>query len=205
MNKIVERYNKLADTLDNLSCGKVIEYANIQDADVCLDLGCGRGGDTFEMARLTGNKGKAIGIDLSEKMIEKAKLFANENNINNADFILSDMQNLPLDNETFDICISNCVLNHIKDKEGIWHEIFRVLKKGGHFVISDIYAIDEIPDHIANDEMLIAECWAGAINKNDYIKYIEKAGFTNVEIIKESTPYLKKDFYIASFTIKGHK
>jgi ubiquinone/menaquinone biosynthesis C-methylase UbiE len=143
------------------------------------------------------------GIDVADGMLDKARRSADKLGVKNAHFIRSELEALALPDQTADWLISNCTLNHAGDKQQVWREIFRVLKKGGHFVVSDIYAVDDIPDAYRNDPEAIAECWAGAIRREAYLRCIEEAGLTGVSILEESAPYEKGKTRVASFTIAG--
>ena len=120
-------------------------------------------------------------------------------------FVRSELEKLELPDKTADLVISNCTLNHASNKQIVWNEIFRILKKGGRFVVSDIYATIPIPDEYKNDPVAIAECWAGAVTRQEYLDHLRIAGFLSVEIIEESAPYAKGKAEVASFTIAGKR
>lgn len=204
-DEINVRYSELAESSCCLSCGGALEKSEPSSGDVCIDLGSGRGTDALRLAEIVGDKGFVYGIDLSDGMISKAKKTAKRMNVENVEFIQSDLSSIPLEDKTVDIIISNCVLNHIEDKQNIWNEIYRVLKKGGSFTVSDIYSSETVPEKYASDPEAIAECWAGSVTKDVYLKTLEKAGFENVEILEESTPYKKGEIYVSSFTIRGSR
>lgn len=202
---INSRYSELADKNCCLSCGGAINYAKPQKGEICVDLGSGRGTDVLTMADQVGEDGFVYGIDISDGMLEKAKKTAARLDIENVIFIQSDLSQIDLHTDTADLIISNCTINHASDKKGVWDEVFRILKKGGRFVVSDIYAINPIPDIYRNDPEAVAECWAGAVTKEEYLEVIQRSGFKNVEILEESNPYIKGKAEVASFTIKGIK
>lgn len=202
---INERYSKLAEDSCCLSCGSALTFAEPKEGEVCVDLGCGRGNDVIRMAQTVGEKGLAYGLDISDGMIEKAKRNAEKLEVNNVQFIKSELESLRLPSGIADLLISNCTLNHASDKEKVWNEIFRVLKKGGRFVISDIYSTEDVPEEYKNDPVAVSECWAGSIRKDVYMNTIIKAGFKNISIIEESVPYKKGKIEVASFTIAGQK
>jgi SAM-dependent methyltransferase len=205
IKEINNRYSELAESECCLSCGGAINYAEPQKGEVCVDLGSGRGTDVLRMAESVGETGFVYGIDISDGMLEKARKNAEKFNIRNVRFVKSELEKLELPDKTADLVISNCTLNHAEDKQAVWDEIYRILKKGGRFVVSDIYATIPIAEEYRMDPVAIAECWAGAVTRNEYMQQLEKAGFASVEIIEESKPYSKGKAEVASFTIAGKK
>lgn len=199
------RYSVLADDTCCLSCGGAIDKSEAKKGEVCIDLGSGRGTDVIRLAETVGETGFAYGIDITEEMIQKATKTATKMGIENAKFILSDLENINLPDETANLIISNCTLNHVSNKLKVWREIYRLLKNGGRFVISDIYSTDVVPEEYANDPVAVAECWAGSIPKTDYLKIIKKVGFNEVQILEESAPYPKEKIDVVSFTITATK
>jgi arsenite methyltransferase len=199
------RYSELADSECCLSCGGAINYAKPLIGEVCVDLGSGRGADVMRMAESVGESGFVYGIDISDGMLEKARRNAEKFNVANVHFVRSELEKLELPDKVADLVISNCTLNHASNKQAVWNEIYRILKKGGRFVISDIYATTAIADEYRNDPMAIAECWAGAVTLDEYLNHLKNAGFSSVEIIEESAPYAKGKAEVASFTIAGKK
>lgn len=200
---ITTRYGALAESTCCLSCGSAIGHVEAQPGQRCLDLGCGRGNDVMRMAERVGASGHAYGIDITDAMLDKARRTAEKLGVANVSFLKADLAALPLGDAEVDWVTSNCVLNHATDKAAVWREIARVLRPGGRFVVSDIYAIEPIPDQYRNDPEAVAECWAGAILKAEYLDAIAKAGLTDVDIIEESAPYVKGKVEVASFTISG--
>ena len=205
IKEINSRYSELAESECCLSCGGAINYAEPRTGEVCVDLGSGRGTDVLRMAESVGESGFVYGIDISDGMLEKARCNAEKFGVTNVSFICSQLEKLELHDNMADLVISNCTLNHASDKQGVWNEIHRILKKGGRFVISDIYATKTIPAEYRNDPVAVAECWAGSITRDAYMQQLEIAGFTSVEIIEESAPYAKGHAEVASFTIAGKK
>jgi len=202
---INNRYNELAESECCLSCGGAINYAEPLSGEVCVELGSGRGTDVLRMAESVGETGFVYGIDISDAMLEKARRNAEKFNVTNVRFVRCELEKLELPDKVADLVISNCTLNHAADKQAVWNEIYRILKKGGRFVISDIYAITAIAGEYRNDPVTVAECWAGAVTRAEYMLHPGKAGFTSVEIIEESNPYAKGKAEVASFTIAGKK
>jgi ubiquinone/menaquinone biosynthesis C-methylase UbiE len=202
---INERYSKLAEDTCCLSCGGAINHSHPLAGEICVDLGCGRGNDVIRMAQEVGDKGLVYGLDISNGMIEKAKRNSAKLEITNVQFIKSELESLKLPSNIADLVISNCTINHASDKKAVWNEIYRVLKKGGRFVVSDIYALEDVPAEYKNDPVAVSECWAGSIKKDDYLKIITDSGFIDVDILEESQPYTKGKIEISSFTIYGKK
>lgn len=176
-------YNPDADL--GLGCGLPTEFALIKEGDTVIDLGSGAGNDAFIARAIAGEKGNVIGIDFTEKMIEKARENNDKLGFNNVEFRLGDIEKMPITSNKADVIISNCVLNLVPDKVKAFKEIYRVLKPGGHFSVSDIVTTGELPDVVKSVAELYAGCVAGAIKQDDYIKVIEDSGFVNLKIQKE--------------------
>ena len=179
----LEGYNPDADL--GLGCGLPTEYAGIQPGNSVLDLGSGAGNDCFVARALVGETGYVAGIDFTEAMIEKARENARTLGYTNVDFIQGDIENIPVRFGVVDVVISNCVLNLVPDKPKAFSEMFRVLKQGGHFCISDVVLQGELPTGVKEDATMYAGCVSGALQREEYISIIEEAGFTNVEVKKE--------------------
>jgi len=199
------RYSQLSESSCCLSCGGAINFAEAKLGEVCVDLGSGRGNDVIRMAEAIGETGHAYGIDISEGMIEKARMNLLKFEVHNATILKSEMENLPLMDNSVDLVISNCTINHSSNKQAVWDEVFRILKNDGRFVVSDIFATKEIPEEYKNDPVAVAECWAGAVTKEEYLKMLRKSGFKDIHIQEESAPYEKGKAEVASFTISGIK
>lgn len=205
IQEINKRYSELAESECCLSCGGALNYAEPKKGEVCVDLGSGRGTDVLRMAESVGDNGFVYGIDISDGMLDKARQNAEKFGVSNVSFVHSELEKIDLPDKVADLIISNCTLNHAADKQSVWNEIHRILKKGGRFVISDIYATAAIAEEYRNDPVAVAECWAGSVTRAEYMKHLENAGFTSVEIIEESAPYRKGNAEVASFTIAGKK
>jgi ubiquinone/menaquinone biosynthesis C-methylase UbiE len=188
-----------------LSCGGAINYAKPQIGETCLDLGSGRGNDVIRLAEEVGDSGFVYGIDISEGMIAKAKANLLKFQVENAEILKAELEILPFENDKIDLVISNCTINHATDKRGVWSEVLRILKPKGRFVVSDIYATTPIADKYKNDPSAVAECWAGAITRAEYLTMLENVGFGEITIFEESEPYSKGKAEVASFTISGTK
>ena len=187
----LEGYNPDADL--GLGCGLPTQFAKIKKGDVIIDLGSGAGNDAFIARHETGETGKVIGIDFTPAMIEKARNNAEFRAFNNVEFRQGDIEKMPVTSNAADVIVSNCVLNLVPNKNNVFKEIFRVLKPGGHFSISDIVLIEELPAGIKNVAEMYAGCVSGAIQKQDYLKLIENNGFTNVVIQKEKAILIPGD------------
>ncbi len=187
----VEGYNADADL--GLGCGLPTEFAQIQVGDTVIDLGSGAGNDCFVARHETGADGKVLGIDFAEPMIEKARRNAEKLELNNVEFRYGDIEDMPVADNYADVVVSNCVLNLVPDKRKVFSEIQRVLKPGGHFSISDIVLVGELPDSLREDAEMYAGCVAGAIQKDEYLAYIDKIGFENVTIQKEKEIMIPDD------------
>ncbi len=138
-------------------------------------------------------------------MIQKATATASRLGITNARFIQSPLEKIGLEDNTADLVISNCTINHASDKQTAWNEIFRILRKGGRFVISDIYAAEAIPEEYRNDPVAVAECWAGSVTRDEYLEQLRNAGFSSIKILEESEPYEKGKVMVSSWTITGKR
>lgn len=179
----VEGYNAEADL--GLGCGLPTQFAKIQEGDTVIDLGSGAGNDVFVARHETGPTGKVLGIDFAESMIEKARKNAEKLGFNNVEFRYGDIEELPVSDNLADVIVSNCVLNLVPDKRAVFSEIFRVLKPGGHFSISDIVLEGELPEALREDAEMYAGCVAGAIQKHTYLGYIEELGFEHITVQDE--------------------
>lgn len=176
-----------------LGCGNPIAISSLKEGEVVLDLGSGGGFDAFLAARKIGKTGKVIGVDMTDEMIRKAKENAVKGNFTNVEFRKGDIEQLPVENNSIDVIISNCVINLAPHKEKVFREAYRVLKPNGKMVISDIVLIKQLPNNFKEDAELLAGCVGGAILKQDYIKLLEKAGFSEIKIHKE-TPMFLEDY-----------
>jgi arsenite methyltransferase len=203
--EINKRYSDLAETSCCLSCGGALNHSDARLNEVCVDLGSGRGSDVLRLAESVGQNGFVYGIDISEGMIKKSVDTSKRLGVSNVKFIQSTLEKISLENNIADLIISNCTINHSADKQAVWNEIYRILKPGGRFVISDIYSENPVPDEYKNDPVAIAECWAGSVTRSEYLENLRKAGFSSPEIIEESEPYSKGKVIVASWTLAGIK
>lgn len=217
----LQGYEKDADY--NLGCGIPTGFVDIKEGDTVVDLGSGAGNDVFVSRRLVGEKGKVIGIDMTQAMIDKAKQNNQKLAYKNVEFRLGDIENIPLNDNTADFVISNCVMNLVPNKEKAFSEVYRILNPNGKFSISDIVISGNLPDKLQQSAELYVGCVAGAIDKDIYINTIKNTGFKTVEIVEEKKyilpdslvkQYLSPDEYelykasdaeILSITVKGKK
>jgi SAM-dependent methyltransferase len=187
----MEGYHPDADL--GLGCGLPTQFARIKQGDTVIDLGSGAGNDCFVARAETGETGKVIGIDFTPAMIEKARANADSLGFNNVEFRQGDIEKMPVGGNMADVVVSNCVLNLVPNKDGVFKEIYRVLKPGGHFSISDIVLIGELPVALQKDAEMYAGCVSGAIQKDAYMNMIYNNGFKEVTIQKEKPVFLPDD------------
>lgn len=180
---MLEGYNVEADL--GLGCGLPTQYAGIRKGNHVLDLGSGAGNDCFVARTLVGEEGTVTGIDFTNAMLEKANKNLKKTQFKNIKFIKGDIEDMPLADNSFDVVISNCVLNLVPDKQKAFKEIYRVLKPGGHFCISDVVLTGELPRKLQEAAEMYAGCVSGAMLKDEYVDVIHQQGFTGIEIKKE--------------------
>lgn len=184
-------YNPDADL--GLGCGLPTQFAKIKEGDTVIDLGSGAGNDCFVARAETGADGRVIGIDFTPAMIEKARANAAKLGFSNVEFRQGDIEHIPVAGNKADVVVSNCVLNLVPDKDAVFKEIFRVLKPGGHFSISDIVLVGDLPEALQKDAEMYAGCVSGAIQKEDYLSLITSNGFKEVVLQKEKAIHLPDD------------
>ena len=184
-------YNPDADL--GLGCGLPTQFAKIKTGDVVIDLGSGAGNDAFIARAETGKTGKVIGIDFSDAMLNKARTNADKLGFNNVEFRFGDIEKMPVTANTADVIVSNCVLNLVPNKDAVLKDIYRVLKPGGHFSISDIVLIGNLPAGLQKSAEMYSGCISGAIQKDDYLELIKSNGFENLAVQKEKVISLPAD------------
>lgn len=194
----LEGYNPDADL--GLGCGLPTEHAHMKKGDVVVDLGSGAGNDCFIARAEVGEAGKVIGIDMTEAMIEKARANAEKLGFNNVEFRQGEIEKMPLSANKADVVVSNCVLNLVPDKRKAFQEIFRILKPGGHFSISDVVLVGELPTNLKEASELYVGCVSGALQKADYMNIIHETGFTGVKIQKQKSIVVPDDILNAYLT-----
>jgi SAM-dependent methyltransferase len=202
----IDGYNPDADL--GLGCGLPTQFAKIKKGDVVIDLGSGAGNDAFIARHETGETGKVIGIDFTPAMIERARANAAARGFNNVEFRQGDIEKMPVTADTADVIVSNCVLNLVPNKDGVIQEIYRVLKPGGHFSISDIVLEGPLPANIQQAAEMYAGCVSGAIQKAVYLELIRVNGFINITVQKEKVIHVPDDIlgnYLSAQDIEAFK
>lgn len=177
----------VADADLKLGCGVPTELADMQPGDHVLDLGSGAGLDAFTARKIVGSSGRVVGLDMTPEMVEKAQRNADTLDFDNVSFVEGDIESIPLDDESFDVVISNCVLNLVPNKKKAFAEMHRVLRPGGHFCVSDIVSSGDLPETVRRSAALYAGCIAGAVDEATYLSNLEEAGFEEVEVAKRKT------------------
>jgi len=170
-----------------LGCGNPTALASLEEGEIVLDLGSGAGFDCFLAANKVGEKGQVIGVDMTPEMIDKARENAEKGGYRNVEFRQGEIENLPIENDSVDVIISNCVINLSPEKKQVFNEAYRVLKSGGRLVVSDIVLLKELPDYIKNSVEAYVGCISGAIVKDRYLDLINDAGFQDVNITDETS------------------
>lgn len=198
-----EELAKLSDDVLNVGagCGSPVTLAELREGEVVLDLGSGGGIDVFLAAQRVGSRGRAIGVDMTEAMVERARASATKLGFTNVEFLLGEIETLPIADASVDVVISNCVINLVPDKAKAFSEAFRVLKPGGRLIVSDIVTRGKLA--LKGDLAAWAGCLAGAVEDREYLKIIADAGFERVEIIAHSPVPEPEGFY--SVTVRGYK
>ncbi len=202
----LEGYNPDADL--GLGCGLPTQFAKIKKGDVVIDLGSGAGNDAFIARNETGETGKIIGIDFTPAMIDRARQNNEVRGFNNVEFRQGDIEKMPVTANTADVIVSNCVLNLVPNKDAVIKEIYRVLKPGGHFSISDIVLEGELPKQIKEAAEMYAGCVAGAIQKQVYLELIEANGFKSITVQKDKAIIIPDDIlsqYLSAEQIEAFK
>lgn len=185
-----------------LGCGNPVAIASLKKGETVVDLGSGGGIDIFLAAKRVGEKGKAIGIDMTEEMVEKARANAEKSGVDNVEFKLGDIENIPLEDSVADCVISNCVINLAEDKQKVFNEAFRILKPEGRLMVSDMVLLADLTEEVRKSAQMYAGCISGALRREDYIDKILRAGFEDVGVIKED-PVCISDYIGSDKVISG--
>jgi arsenite methyltransferase len=185
-----------------LGCGLPTEFAQIRPGDTVIDLGSGAGNDCFVARSIAGESGRVIGIDMTEPMIAKARTNAANLGFPNVEFRMGDIENIPVADNTADVVVSNCVMNLVPDKQKAFAETFRILKPGGHFSISDIVLMGELPQGLRDEATLYAGCISGAVQKEEYLRVITRAGFVNIALQKERVIDIPNEIMIRHLSLE---
>jgi len=182
-----EEMNTVPDGANlGLGCGNPVAIASLKIGDIVLDLGSGAGFDAFLVSKKVGKTGRVIGVDMTPEMVKKAGENAQKGNYKNVEFRLGEIEKLPVEDNSIDVIISNCVINLSPEKQKVFEEAFRVLKPGGRLIVSDLVLVKELPDAIKDSVEAYAGCLAGAIMKDEYLSFIKKSGFRDVEVVSQS-------------------
>jgi len=198
------------ETIMGLGCGNPTALAELKTGEVVLDLGSGAGVDVFLAANKVGATGKAVGVDMTREMVDKAKGIARSHGYRNVEFRLGEMERLPVGDESVDVIISNCVINLSPDKSKVFQEAYRVLNPKGRLIVSDIVSEGALPDEIKDDPDAWAGCIAGALEQQGYLEKIKKAGFGDVEVVSSREFYIENKANqtkekLLSITVKAYK
>lgn len=169
-----------------LGCGNPVALASLREGEIVLDLGSGAGFDAFLAAQRVGKTGRVIGVDMTPEMLEKARLNARKGDYENVEFRQGEIEKLPVEDNSIDAIISNCVINLSPDKESVFKEAFRVLRPGGRLMVSDLVLVKDLPDIVKESVEAYVGCLAGAILKDEYLKFIKMAGFQDVKVVSQS-------------------
>ena len=204
---IGDAYDQVDGYLDDadlgLGCGLPVEHANLQPGHAVLDLGSGAGLDAFVARRIVGEQGQVVGLDFSAPMVQKAQDNARKLAYTNVEFVLGDIEDMPLPAESFDVVVSNCVLNLVPDKDAAFREMYRVLRRGGHFAISDVVVERALPESIRQSSEAYVGCVAGALEREVYLALIRESGFQKVRVAAERS--LSQAPGVLSITVQGTK
>lgn len=198
------RYGQESEVCDSLGCGDNLRYLDLRPGEDLLDIGCGAGRDVLEAAGLVGPAGRAIGVDLTPEMIRAAEAQRERMGIANAGFAAGQMEELPMPDGSVDVVMSDCAINHARDKARVYSEIHRVLRPGGRFVVSDPVSEVPLPPEVKSDPQAWAECYGGAITEDEHFDILRGLGFSGLEVL-ERRRYLKNGYPFASLTIRGWK
>lgn len=186
---IGESYDHLEGHVDdadlNLGCGLPTEYAGIKEGNTVVDLGSGAGNDAFIARAIVGESGRVIGVDMANVMHERAETNAKKLGYSNVEFLLGEIENIPLENDIADVVVSNCVFNLVPSKKAAFEETFRILKPGAHFSIADIVVKGELPPQLREQAELYVGCVSGAIDKDEYLDIVREAGFEDIKVVKQ--------------------
>lgn len=199
----IEGYQPEADL--SLGCGVPTELAKMKPGDTVLDLGSGAGNDCFVARAIVGKTGRVIGLDFANKMLEKANENVKKIGYSNVSFVKGDIENIPLNEKTVNVVISNCVLNLVPNKKEAFKQIFKVLQPGGHFAVSDIVLVGEFPEKLRDAAYLYAGCVSGALQKDEYLNTIEEAGFKHISVSREKEITIPNDILLQILSLQELK
>ena len=198
------------EAIMGLGCGNPTAIADLKVGEVVLDLGSGAGVDVFFAANIVGPTGKAIGVDMTKEMVDKAKGIARSHSYHNVEFRVGEMERIPVGDDSVDIVISNCVINLSPDKSKVFWEAYRVLKPKGRLIVSDMVSEEALPDEMKDDPDAWAGCIAGALEQQEYLEIIKKAGFEDIEVVSSRAFYIENEANqtkekLLRITVKAYK
>jgi len=198
------------EAIMGLGCGNPTAIADLKAGEVVLDLGSGAGVDVFLAANKVGSTGRVIGVDMTEEMVDKAKGIARDHGYHNVEFRLGEIEKLPVEDESVDAIISNCVINLSPDKSKVFREAYRALKPGGRLTVSDIVSEGALPNQIKSDSNAWACCIGGALEHQEYLREIKEAGFENVQVLSSKEFYIEGEgsqalTKLLSITVRAYK
>jgi len=198
------------EAIMGLGCGNPTAIADLKAGEVVLDLGSGAGVDVFLAANKVGPTGRVIGVDMTEEMVDKAKSIARDHGYHNVEFRLGEIEKLPVEDESVDAIISNCVINLSPDKSKVFREAYRALKPGGRLTVSDIVSEGALPNEIKTDSNAWACCIGGALEHQEYLREIKESGFENVQVLSSKEFYIEGEgsqalTKLMSITVKAYK
>jgi SAM-dependent methyltransferase len=197
------RYGALSTSGESLSCGRALDAGAPRDGEDVVDLGCGRGADVVRAAHLVGPAGSATGVDASDRMVAAATEAVC--GVENARVVRGDLAAVPLPDRSADLVVSNCAINHAPDKGAVYREVFRLLRPGGRFAVSDVVSEEVLPESVRSDPAAWAACYGGSIPEADYLAAIGAAGFRDVVVVRRTDPYEKGGVRIRSVTVTGRR
>jgi len=195
------RYTPLAAEASSLSCGGALRTAAPRPGETVVDLGCGRGAEVIRAAQLVGPGGRAVGVDGNRTMLAQARARALD--VPGARFLEGDLAAVPLPDAEADVVVSNCAINHARDKGAVFREIHRLLRPGGRFAVSDVVAVRPLPESVRNDPAAWAACYGGAITEAEYLEAMTRAGLSDVRVTRRSAPYERGGAEVLSVTVVG--
>jgi ubiquinone/menaquinone biosynthesis C-methylase UbiE len=197
------RYGALSTSKESLSCGRALDVAGPREGEDLVDLGCGRGADVARAADRVGPRGSATGVDGSDRMLAAAaEALARHPN---ARVVKSDLAGVALPDRSADVLVSNCAINHAPDKCAVYREVFRILRPGGRFAVSDVVSEEPLPESVRNDPAAWAACYGGSVPEAEYLEAMATAGLRDLEVVRRTDPYDKGGVLIRSITVTGRR
>jgi ubiquinone/menaquinone biosynthesis C-methylase UbiE len=197
------RYGVLSTSRESLSCGRALDVAGPREGEDLVDLGCGRGADVARAAERVGPRGSATGVDGSDRMVASATEALS--GYPNARVVKSDLAAVALPDSSADVLVSNCAINHAPDKHAVYREVFRILRPGGRFAISDVVSEEPLPESVRSDPAAWAACYGGSVPEAEYLAAMTNSGLRDLEVVRRTDPYEKGGVLIRSITVTGRR